>query len=51
MVRRGDKGLLITTRTFSAYAQAEATRAGAPPTDLIDGEALLEPLRGFLQSV
>ena len=42
MVGRGEKGLLITTGTFTADAQAEATRDAAPPSDLIDGEALVE---------
>lgn len=47
MVGRGDKGLLITTGTFTADAQAEATRDGAPPIDLIDGQALVELLRKY----
>jgi restriction endonuclease Mrr len=37
MAGRGDKGLLITTGTFTADAKAESTRDGAPPVDLIDG--------------
>lgn len=45
MIGRGDKGLLITTGTFTPDAKAEATRDGAPPLDLIDGEDLLELLR------
>jgi len=40
MAGRGDKGLLITTGTFTREARAEATRDGAPPIDLIDGEQL-----------
>jgi restriction system protein len=47
MVGRGDKGLLITTGTFTADAQAEATRDGAPPIDLVDGDQLAELLREF----
>lgn len=47
MVGRGDKALLITTGTFTADAQAEATRDGAPPIDLIDGEALVDLLRKY----
>jgi restriction system protein len=47
MTGRGDKGLLITTGTFTADAQREATRDGAPPIDLIDGEALCELLRQY----
>jgi restriction system protein len=45
MVGRADKGLLITTGTFTKDARAEAQRDGAPPIDLIDGEALVEKLK------
>jgi restriction system protein len=45
MQGRGDKGLLITTGNFSAEAKKEATRDGAPPIDLIDGEQLCELLK------
>jgi restriction system protein len=45
MAGRGDKGLLITTGTFSADAQREATRDGAPPVDLIDGQRLCDLLK------
>lgn len=45
MAGRGDKGLLITTGTFTREARAEATRDGAPPIDLIDGERLCELLK------
>lgn len=40
MAGRGDKGLLITTGAFTREARNEATRDGAPPIDLIDGEQL-----------
>ncbi len=40
MQGRADKGLIITTGTFTADARKEATRDGAPAIDLIDGEAL-----------
>ena len=40
MMGRADKGLIITTGTFSADARKEATRDGAPAIDLIDGENL-----------
>ncbi|HWA23819.1 MAG TPA: restriction endonuclease [Caulobacterales bacterium] len=40
MVGRADKGIIITTSTFTAEARREATRDGAPAIDLIDGEAL-----------
>lgn len=45
MVGRTDKGLLITTGTFSKQAQQEATRDGAPQIDLVDGERLLDLLK------
>jgi restriction system protein len=40
MQGRADKGLIITTGTFTSEARKEATRDGAPAIDLIDGEAL-----------
>lgn len=45
MMGRTDKGLFITTGTFTSQARAEATRDGAPPIDLIDGVALCEKLK------
>lgn len=45
MQGRADKGLIITTGTFTADARKEATRDGAPAIDLIDGEALCEQLK------
>jgi len=47
MSGRGDKGLLITTGTFTADAKYEATREGAPPVDLIDGERLCDLLKEY----
>ncbi len=44
MVGRADKGLLITTGTFTKDAIREATRDGAPAIDLIDGETLMDKL-------
>ena len=44
MAGRGEKGLLITTSTFTAEAKAEANRDGAPPVDLVDGASLCELL-------
>ena len=41
---RGEKGLLITTGAFTAAAKAEASRDGATPVDLIDGDRLCELL-------
>lgn len=40
MQGRADKGLIITTGTFTPEARKEATRDGAPAIDLIDGDAL-----------
>jgi restriction system protein len=45
MVGRSDKGLLITTGTFTTEAKREATRDGAPAIDLIDGEQLCDLLK------
>jgi restriction system protein len=47
MAGRGDKGLLITTGTFTADAKKEATRDGAPPIDLIDGDRLCDLLKEY----
>lgn len=47
MVGRADKGLFITTGTFSRDAVKEATRDGAPPIDLVDGDQLAEKLKEF----
>lgn len=45
MVGRADKGLIITTGSFTREARKEATRDGAPPIDLIDGELLVSKLK------
>ena len=45
MVGRTDKGLFITTGTFTAEAKKEATRDGAPTLDLIDGDSLCDLLK------
>lgn len=47
MQGRADKGLFITTGNFTREARKEATRDGAPPIDLIDGELLCEKLKEF----
>lgn len=47
MQGRADKGLFITTGTYTREAVKEATRDGAPPIDLIDGELLCEKLKEF----
>ena len=45
MVGRADKGLFITTGSFTPAAVKEATRDGAPPIDLVDGDVLGEKLK------
>ena len=45
MSGRADKGLILTTSRFTQEARREATRDGAPPIDLIDGELLIDKLK------
>jgi len=45
MVGRADKGLIITTGTFTSEARREATRDGAPAIDLVDGDTLCDLLK------
>ncbi|WP_218576724.1 restriction endonuclease [Desulfobacter latus] len=45
MIGRADKGLFITTGTFTRDAIKEATRDGAPPIDLVDGDQLADKLK------
>lgn len=45
MIGRADKGLIITTGSFTRDALLEATRDGAPPIDLIDGDQLMDRLK------
>lgn len=47
MSGRADKGIIITTGTFTAEAKREATRDGAPPIELIDGEKLIDMLESY----
>jgi restriction system protein len=47
MAGRGDKGLFITTSSFTAEAKREATRPGVPPIDLIDGDRLCDLLKEY----
>lgn len=42
---RGDRGLLITTGTFTRDAEQEAERAGAKPIELINGDRLCDLLK------
>ncbi len=45
MVGRADKGLFMTTGSFTPAAVKEATRDGAPPIDLVDGDEIAEKLK------
>lgn len=45
MIGRTDKGLFITTGTFTRDAIKEASRDGAPAIDLMDGEKVAEKLK------
>jgi len=47
MIGRADKGLIISTGTFSRDARAEAVRDGAPDIDLIDGQELAALLKQY----
>jgi restriction system protein len=42
MIGRAEKGIILTTGTFSNDAIKEATREGAPKIELIDGEKLVK---------
>lgn len=44
MAGRADKGIIITTGTFTAEARREASRDGVPPIELIDGDKLVNML-------
>jgi restriction system protein len=47
MAGRGEKGMLITTGSFTRDAQQEATRDGAPAVELIDGDRLCDLLKEY----
>lgn len=42
MMGRADKGIIITTGTFTLEAKKEARRDGAPPIELVDGDNLVQ---------
>jgi restriction system protein len=44
-IGRADKGLFVTTGTFTRDAIKEATRDGATPIDLMDGDQLADKLK------
>lgn len=41
MLGRADKGIILTTGSFSSEAIKEANRDGAPPIELVDGDKLV----------
>ena len=45
MSGRADKGLILTTGSFTQEAKRESTRDGATPIDLIDGNEFAERLK------
>jgi len=42
MIGRAEKGIILTTGTFTREAEKEASRDGAPPIELVDGKKLVE---------
>jgi len=44
MQGRADKGIIITTGSFTSDAKKESVRDGVPPIELLDGERLIEML-------
>lgn len=42
MQGRADKGIILTTGSFTAEATKESIRDGVPPIELVDGERLVE---------
>lgn len=47
MAGRADKGIIITTGSFTTEARREASRDGVPPIELIDGEKLVDMLENL----
>jgi restriction system protein len=44
MMGRADKGIIITTGSFTSEARKEAVRDGVPPIELVDGDKLVNML-------
>jgi restriction system protein len=42
MQGRADKGIMLTTGTFTSDAKREAVRDGAPPIEMVDAEKLID---------
>jgi restriction system protein len=47
MQGRADKGIIITTGSFSSESKKEAVRDGVPPIELVDGEKLIDMLEAL----
>jgi restriction system protein len=47
MMGRADKGLILTTGSFTQDAFREATRDGVPPIELVDGNGLISLFEQF----
>jgi restriction system protein len=47
MMGRADKGIIITTGSFTTEAKKEAVRDGVPPIELVDGEKLINMLESL----
>ena len=47
MAGRADKGIIITTGSFTMEARREASRDGVPPIELIDGDRLIDMLENL----
>jgi restriction system protein len=47
LMGRADKGIILTTGSFTGEAKREAVRDGVPPIELVDGERLLEMFEKF----
>ena len=45
MMGRGEKGIFLTTGTFTRDALKEASRDGAPPIELVDGSQLADMMK------
>jgi restriction system protein len=44
---RADKGIILTTGTFTTDAKREAIRDGATPIELVDGDKVVEMFEGL----
>ena len=42
MMGRADKGIILTTGTFTSESKKETRRDGVPPIELVDGDLLIE---------